>query len=245
MLPRPSGSKPGVSQLLIASAMDVDLCRRLLESPEEVFQNFDLTEDEKDLLRRPDQRMLRLFGVALDQQRELSLSDGSSDMREVSVAVPQPHAVVEARTLPGISLALTLVPCAQYENGQLATFAYAVWVNPLAEGTDPSLSPPPGAALPGQPLTPLHAVIQVSAVQLTDQDGKPQVGLSASLRRSSNVTAPPPPESAGRPGTPPFASDLGSAEVQAAVAAVRSASGEDRYGRLIELIHALRGGHVR
>jgi len=245
MLPRPSGSKPGVSQLLIASAMDVDICRRLLESPEEVFQNFDLTEDEKDLLRRPDQRMLRLFGVALDQQRELSLSDGSSDMREVSVAVPQPHAVVEARTLPGISLALTLVPCAQYENGQLATFAYAVWVNPLAEGTDPSLSPPPGAALPGQPLTPLHAVIQVSAVQLTDQDGKPQVGLSASLRRSSNVTAPPPPESAGRPGTPPFASDLGSAEVQAAVAAVRSASGEDRYGRLIELIHALRGGHVR
>jgi len=245
MLPRPSGSKPGVSQLLIASAIDVDLCRRLLESPEEVFQNFDLTEDEKDLLRRPDQRMLRLFGVALDQQRELSLSDGSSDMREVSVAVPQPHAVVEARTLPGISLALTLVPCAQYENGQLATFAYAVWVNPLAEGTDPSLSPPPGAALPGQPLTPLHAVIQVSAVQLTDQDGKPQVGLSASLRRSSNVTAPPPPESAGRPGTPPFASDLGSAEVQAAVAAVRSASGEDRYGRLIELIHALRGGHVR
>jgi hypothetical protein len=225
--------------------MDVDLCRRLLESPEEVFQNFDLTEDEKDLLRRPDQRMLRLFGVALDQQRELCLSDGSSDMREVSVAVPQPHAVVEARTLPGISLALTLVPCAQYENGQLATFAYAVWVNPLAEGTDPSLSPPPGAALPGQPLTPLHAVIQVSAVQLTDQDGKPQVGLSASLRRSSNVTAPPPPESAGRPGTPPFASDLGSAEVQAAVAAVRSASGEDRYGRLIELIHALRGGHVR
>ncbi len=245
MLPRPSGSKPGVSQLLIESAMDADLCRRLIESPEETFQDFDLTEDEKDLLRRPDQRMLRLFGVALDQQRELSLSDGSSDMREVSVAVPQPHAVVEARTLPGISLALTLVPCAQYENGQLATFAYAVWVNPLAEGTDPSLSPPPGAALPGQPLTPLHAVIQVSAVQLTVQDGRPHVGLGASLRRSSNVTAPPPPESAGRPGTPPFASDLGSAEVQAAVAAVRSASGEDRYGRLIEPIHALRGGHVR
>jgi hypothetical protein len=249
MPPRPSGSKPGVSQLLIASAMDADLCRRLRESPEEIFQDFDLTEAEKDLLRRPDQRMLHLFGVALAQQRDLSSSEAPSDSHNeahsVSAASPQPHAVVEARTLPAISLALTLVPCAQYENGQLATFAYAVWVNPLAEGTDPSLSPPPGAALPGQPLTPLHAVIQVSAVQLTDQDGKPQVGLSASLRRSSNVTAPPPPESAGRPGTPPFASDLGSAEVQAAVAAVRSASGEDRYGRLIELIHALRGGHVR
>jgi hypothetical protein len=242
MPPSPSGSKPGISQLLIASAMDADLCRLLLESPEETFQDFDLSEDEKELLRRPDQRMLHLFGVALAQQRELS----SSDAQQVPVASPQPHAVVEARTLPGISLALTLVPCAQYADGQLSTFAYAVWVNPLAPGTDPAALPiPQGAALPGQPLTPLHAVIQVSAVQLPDQDGKPQVGLSASLRQSSNVTAPPPPESAGNPGAPPFGSDIGSAEVQAAVAAVRNASGEDRYDRLIELMHALRGGDVR
>jgi hypothetical protein len=230
--------------------MDADLCRRLLESPEEVFQDFDLTEPEKDLLRRPDQRMLHLFGVALARQRELSFNEASSDAhrdaREVSAASPQPHAVVEARTLPGISLALTLVPCAQYEDGRLTTFAYAVWVNPLAEGADPAALPiPPGAALPGQPLTPLHAVIQVAAVQLPDQDGKPQVGLSASLRQSSNMTAPPPPESAGRPGTPPFGSDLSSVEVQAAVAAVRSASSGERYGRLIELMHALRGGDVR
>jgi hypothetical protein len=246
MLQRPSGSKPGVSQLLIASAMDAELCRRLLESPEEVFLDFDLTEPEKDLLRRPDHRMLHLFGVALAQQRELSSSEAHSDVQQVSAAAPQPHAVVEARTLPGMSLALTLVPCAQYENGQFARFAYAVWVNPLAEGADPAALPmPQGSALPGEPLTPLHAVIQVSAVQLPDRDGKPQVGLSASLRESSNVAAPPPPESAGRPGTPPFGSALGSAEVQAAVAAVREASGEDRYGRLIELIHALRGGDVR
>jgi hypothetical protein len=226
--------------------MDADLCRRLLESPEETFQDFDLTEDEKDLLRRPDQRMLRLFGIALARQRELSSIDAHSNAQRVSGAAPQPHAVVEAHTLPGITLALTLVPCAQYQDGQLSTFAYAVWVNPLAEGTDPAALPiPQGAALPGQPLTPLHAVIQVSAVQLPDQDGKPQVGLSASLRQSSNVTAPPPPESAGKPGTPPFGSDLGSVEVQAAVAAVRNASGDDRYGKLIELMHALRGGEVR
>jgi len=250
MPPSPSGSKPGVSQLLIASAMDADLCRRLLESPEETFQGYELTEEEKELLRRPDQRLLYLFGVALAQQRELSSREAPreayGDAQAVSIAAPQPHAVVEARTLPAISLALTLVPCAQYENGQLSTFAYAVWVNPLAEGTDPAALPiPQGVALPGQPLTPLHAVIQVSAVQLPDRDGKPRVGLSASLRRSSNVTAPPPPESAGRPGTPPFGSDLGDIEVQSAVAAVRNASGGDRYDRLIELIHALRGGDVR
>lgn len=245
MPPAPRRPKPGVSQLLIASALDADLRRRLLESPDETFLDFDLTEEEKDLLRRPDHRMLRLFAAALAEQGE-SERPSSSHAPEARSAAPQPHAVVQARTLPGISLALTLVPCAQYENGQLSTFAYAVWVNPLAEGADPaSLPPPQGAALPGQPLAPLHAVIQVSAVQMQDRDGQPQVGLSASLRQSSNVTAPPPSESAGTPGAPPFGSDLDSAEVQAAVAAVRNASSEDRYGRLIDLMRALRGGEVR
>ena len=54
------------------------------------------------------------------------------------------------RTLPDISLALTLVPCAQYENGRVVKVVYAAWVQPLPEGVDPaSLPPPAGAALPG------------------------------------------------------------------------------------------------
>jgi len=98
--------------------------------------------------------------------------------------------------------------------------------------------------LPGQPLTPLHAVIQVSAVQTQDAAGGPQVGLTASLRQSSNVAAPPPPEAAGRPGASPFGSDLASEAVRAAVAAVRSAPSGQRYGRLIDLIHTLAGGEA-
>lgn len=234
--------KPGVSQLLIASAIDADLRRRLLESPEEIFESYDLTEEEKDLLRQPDHRMLRLIGAALAEQED---SGKSSSSHAVETA-QKPHMVVQARTLPGMSLAVTLVPCAQYENGQFKQFAYALWVNPLPEGVDPATLPPPqGATLPGQPLTPLHAVLQVSAVQLQDRDGKPQVGLTASLRQSSNMAAPPPPESAGKPEAAPFASDLRSVEVIAAVAGVRDASSEDRYERLIDLIHALRVGDVR
>ena len=216
------------------------MCRRLLESPEEVFQEFDLTEEERDLLRQPDHRLLRLLGAALADEVE-----SSSPRPKASAAVPQPHAIVQARTLPDISLVLTLVPCAQYEDGRLNTFAYAVWVNPLPQGTDPaSLPPPPGAVFPGQPLTALHAVIQVSALQMQDAAGDPQVGLSASLRQSSNITAPPPPEAAGRPGVSPLGSDLGSGEVQAAVAAVRSAPSDRRYGSLIDLLHALRGAEA-
>jgi hypothetical protein len=239
----PDKRRNGVSQLLIASAIDADLRRRLLESPEETFQDYDLTEEEKDVLRAPHHRMLRLLGAALAHDR-------AHDRAETGRAGPRPadapHAVVEAPTLPGISLALTLVPCAQYVNGRFSKIAYAVWVNPLPEGADPAALPmPQGAALPGEPLTPLHAVIEVSAVQMQDLEGKPQVALSASLRRSTNVTAPPPSESAGRPEAPPFGSDLGSVEVKTAVAAVRSAAREERYGRLLDLIRALRGGEAR
>lgn len=235
------GSKPGIDRLLIASALDADLRQRLLESPEEAFQDFDLTEEEQDLLRRPDHRLLRLLGAALAHNRESSAPGPAAP-----TAVSEPHAVVQASTLPDLSLLLTVVPCAQYEDGRLKTFAYAVWVNPLPEGTDPASMPPPqGAVFPGQPLAPLHAVIQVSTVQMQDAAGGPQVGLSASFRQSSNITAPPPPETAGRPGVSPFGSDLNSGEVQAAVAAVRSAPSDQRYGRLIDLMHALRGEQVR
>jgi hypothetical protein len=222
----PGISRPGIDRLLIASALDGDLRRRLLDTPDDVFPEFDLTEDEKDILRSPDQRLLPLLGAALARQSAAAaLAPDTPEQR-------QPHAVIEARTLPDISLALTLVPCAQYENGRIVKVVYAAWVNPLPEGVDPaSLPPPAGAALPGKPLAPLHAVIQVSVVETQGA-----IGLSAALLRSSNMSAPPP--------GPPVEGDLRSASVETAIAAVRSASSQDRRPRIVELLRALRGGEV-
>ena len=59
-------------------------------------------------------------------------------------------------------------------------------------------------------MTPLHAAIQVSALQMQDMNGNPLIGLSAVFRKSSNISAPP---SAG--------SDLDALEVQAAITGVR------------------------
>jgi len=77
-------------------------------------------------------------------------------------------------------------------------------------------------------LTPLHAAIQVSALQMQDMNGNPLIGLSAVFRKSSNISAPP---SAG--------SDLDALEVQAAITGVRSAAIEQRSDRLIDLLHSL------
>ena len=222
--------------MLIASALDPDLRRRLLESPDEALQHYELTEEERDILRHPDYRLLSLLGAALARQSQSSTAPPEA---------PAPQAVIQARSLPDVTLALTLVPCAQYENGLLKGFSYATWVSPLPEGTDPATLPPPaGAVLPGQPLPPLYAVISVAALQLKDTAGNPRVGLTASLRNSSNIAAPPPVEAAGNPQSPPFGSDLQSEQVQTAVTAVRTASGAQRYDRLIDLIHTLRSGEL-
>ena len=232
-------SKPGMDQLLIESALQPELCRRLRESPDEVFRDFDLTEEEKDILRQPDHRLLPLLGEALARQME-----SSHPLGEASSESPVTPAPIEARPLPSTWIALTVVPCVLQEEGQIKGISYVVWANPMPEGGDPgSLPAPAGVVFPGQPLAPLHAVIQLSAVQSQDVAGNPQVGLWASLRQSPNT--PPPPETAGDPKASPFGSRLDSPHVQAAVAAVRQASSEERYERLIDLMRALRSGDVR
>ncbi len=230
-----SPAKTGIARLLIASAIDADVYRRLLESPEATYEEFDLAEEDRELLRHPDHRLLRVLGAALAEE---STSTSSSPAVETTQTSMPPKLSLASAPLPDISLVLTLVPCAIYDGAELRNFAYAAWVNPLAEGADPqALPPPPGTVLPGKPLAPLHAVVRVSAIQMQDAAGKPLVGLSASLLQSTNMLAAPPPETACNPAAlaPVRATD----EVQAAIAAVRRAPAENRYGELIKLLRAL------
>jgi hypothetical protein len=209
-------SKPGIDELLIASAMDADLLQRLRETPQAVFDSYDLTEEERDVLSNPDDRLLPLLGTALARR--------SPAQPPAAIPPPEPHVVFKGKTLPEVSLALTIVPCATGDS-----YSYAVWVNPLPEGSDAStLPPPPGATLPGEPLSPLFAVVRLSPVLL---QGDKHVALWASLTQPTNVEAPPP---------PPL--DSKSEAANAAAAAVHAAPVESRYQRLLELAQAVQPG---
>lgn len=170
---------PGLDQLLIRTALDFDLRLRLAEDPDSVFAEFELTAEERELLRHPDHRLLPLFGRLLAGQKQPDLPQ--------TPAGPTQTAVEGPRTLPDVSLALTVVPCRVGDS-----YSYAVWVN--------SQAPPPGITLPGQPLIPLHAILHLNAIEYRDAAGEPQVGLTAALRQSSNISAALP---AAEPALPP------------------------------------------
>jgi hypothetical protein len=233
-------AKTGISRLLIASAIDPEVYRRLLESPEETFDEFGLADEDRELLRHPDHRLLRVLGAALAEENAPAPAATTVAPAPVTGApsAEAPPGRPTATALPDLSLVLTLVPCAVYDGAELRNIAYAVWVSPLPEGTDPeALPPPPGTVFPGNPLSPLRAVVRVSAVQMQDAAGNPLVGLSAALLRGTNMTAPPPPEAAGNPAA--IGRDLSADEVRAAVTAVRCAPAAARYRKLIELLRVL------
>jgi hypothetical protein len=214
-------TKPEITRLLIDCALQPDLCRRLAETPDAVFEEYDLTAEQRELLRHPDSRLLPLLGAALGRREE------PPTPRPASIQIP-----VESRMLPDAQMALTVVPCLIGER-----ISFAAWISPLPEGGDPSRLPPPaGSTLPGTPLTPLYAVIHLAAAQSSDATGNPRVSMWASFRQSSNaMTAP-----ASACGV-----STGQEAYRTEVEAVRAAAPEDRYQKLVALTRALRGGDAR
>ncbi len=209
-------AKTGISRLLIASAIDADVYRRLLESPEETFDEFDLADEDRELLRHPDHRLLRVLGAALAEENASASAAASVATMAAPPAVAErrgaspecPRRAHRCRTCRWCS---RWCPARSTTGENCSKFAYAAWVSPLPEGADPeALPPPPGTVLPGKPLPPLRAVVRVSAIQMQDAAGNPLVGLSASLLQSTNMSAPPPPEAAGNPAA--IGRDLSAAE---------------------------------
>lgn len=232
--------KPDITRLLVDSALRPELLRRLAEAPDSVFEEYDLSPEERDLLRSPDHRLLPLLGAALHRDRSGVSPERDSPGPETQVA-PTAQTPPDATMLPDTRLALTVMPCQIGER-----IGFAAWISPLPEGADPSRIPPPaGSSLPGTPLNPLYAVVQIAAARVNEGSGKPRLNMWASLRQSANIVSAPPPETSGDPQSSPFASKMDSPAVSAAAREAREAAPAERYLKLAALLRTLRGGDVR
>ncbi len=199
------------------------MLRRLEKSPDQVFAAFDLSEEERDILRHPDTRLLALLGRAVKNAQSSANMAAEADASAAADA-QQATPVILANTLAPALLALTVVPCLN----AAGVLQFAVWVNPMAEGTVPAtLPPPPGATLPGTPLAPLYAVIELDGVRADEAEGNPQFALWAQLRQVTNTA------STGAQTSAPCDG------VTAAVQAVRTSPPEERYDKLARLLRAI------
>jgi len=242
-------NKPGIEELLIACVLDPHLLDRLRESPESVFADFELSDQVRELLVFPDQRLLELLGKVVHQQA----GDQQFPVMNEPVQMPSTESAVQPPpfSLPESRLALRLVP---YLQRAVATESTIDWQSQLSVNYVGHLdSLPPGRSLEelpdvpradvrGETLPPLLLIVAVQPQVWTDATGSQQITFSISARlpqesvksqQSDTVD-----ETALQDLTP-WRHDVKSSAVKAAAVRVHGSQKEDRRQRLLELIDVM------
>ena len=229
-------SESGVRELLIRAALDVDFRRQILSDPEATFAEYALSDEQREILRSADERMHDLLGAAvragLSSQNESRSSESTAAAEENPKGEPPPvdSEAGDARLL------LQVVPDVRQEEGGVR-IAYTASLHALPEGTDPESVPIPDEAAQGSGLPPLRMVVQVTPTIHTGDDRQTRIAFSASLKTLFDSDAP-----RARSGDSPWNHQTESRAARQAAEAVRAASPEDRFDRLLALAQALEIG---
>jgi hypothetical protein len=242
-------NKPGIEELLIACVLDPQLLNRLRESPDSVFADYELSDQVRELLVSPNQRLLELLGKVVHQQagdQQFPVMNEPAQMPANETAVrPPPFSLPESR------LALRLVPYLQRAaatesatDGHLQlSVNYVGHLDSLPPGR--SLEELPGvppADVRGQTLPPLSLIVAVQAQVWTDEAGSQQITFSISARLPQDSAASQPSDSVDESAAQdltPWRHDVNSSAIKAAAARVHGAQKEDRRQRLLELIDVM------
>ena len=245
-------AKPGIRELLIDCVLDPRLLQRARQSPESLFEDYELDAATRALLASPDERLLELLGQAFrnDSPGEQAHAVESATIDGPARAAPvcQAQDAVTVNSLAASRLAVRLVPILQRsgsaEDGdQTLAINYAGHLDNLPAGTElDDLPEVPVADVPGQALPALAVSVSIQPQVWTDRSGNQQItfSLSASLppqtnrspeRETNHVAAP--------GGQSPWQHDTTSSEVLEAARRVHDASTGDRRARLLELIDVM------
>jgi len=226
-------AKPGIDALLIDCVLDPPLLQRMFDKPLDVFADYDISEEDRDILSSPDERLLGLLGRVV----------GTTAVGATPETAGKAHTKETMRSLPESRLALRLVPYLQrapepLEEGQPPIIvSYLGHLDPLPAGVGvEDLPPVPQADVPGHPLAPLALV--VAARPLLSGAGGDSIQVGFSLRTEMPAT-PSPSLEGGEASLSPWSHDTTSATVRDAADKVRTAAPEDRHDRLLQLVAAV------
>lgn len=225
------------ADFLVRAVLDEAFRDLALSNPQRAFEGFDLTEEEKEILRVRDHRVLGLLGDVVRRQEAVA-----------EPPVEKAPATGVAQTLPGLAevkLLLRLVPQVVGSPGSEPKVSYAASLHPWPVDDEPE-----GGAAPTENGAEAEAaevrwLIRIAPEVVESRDTGLAVAYSASIHPVTaevNQTGPAdraaPPETTGLP----WKHHVDSPAVRSAAQAVQAADASQRYAKLLELVHALQTG---
>lgn len=239
-------TRPGMHELLIRAVLDETFRASLQTDFDTVVDGFDVSDEDREILRQPDERFLRLLGEAIRSTHPASNSPTGLDKTQMDNEAPladddagaNPPTPV-AFSLPEIVLLLRVFPSVHVTPEGELNMAYAASVDPLPEGRAPDDIPRPDFDLPGQEVDSLANIVRIRPTAIYDESGRVTVRFSATMHPAL------PPEamsSQGSTSRPPWHHHVDSESAREAAAEVRAAPPDKRYARLLDLVDALQRG---
>lgn len=232
------------ADFLIRTVLDETFRELALADPKRAFEGYALTEEQQEILRSRDARLLGLLGGAASQGETLAEHAPKEGISKTADA-PLPG-------LPQVKLLLRLVPQATQTPDSASRVAYAASLHSWPRDEE---SPTIGAESGGQTagdaadLTPrIEWVVCITPTVVDSQESGLKVAYAASIQPLAVGTNAPQP-SIRKPsqalGSPPWNHQVESSAARAAARAVRASEANGRYEKLLELIHALQTGDER
>lgn len=229
-----------LADFLVRVVLDEAFRELAVADPQRAFDRYDLAEQEKDILASRDSRLLGLLGNAMAHSEPAAGQSPESEPVEASVpAVP---------SLPRVKLLLRLGPQFVETPKSGPQVAYTASLQPWPgddepkSGLDTHERAKGDVGVAGQELA---WVIRIVPVVVGAGETGLEVAYSASIDRfmtdPSQTQVPvcePERDSAGAP----WNHHVESAAARAAARSVRAADPDQRYAKLLDLVHALQTG---
>jgi hypothetical protein len=229
-----------LADFLVRTVLDEAFRELALTDPERAFQGFDLSHEQKEILRRRDHRLLGLLGDAVAPTETCPEPPVKQKHGEpVAAAAP---------SLPEVKLLLRLVPQVTQSRDSDPNISYAASLHPypgeIEQTTDPDTTEQPQQAA-GCALDELRWIIRFVPTILGSGDAGTTVAYAASIHPWTSETDPIGSQ-IGEPGpalaSPPWNHHVASSAAKDAARAVQAAAPSRRYEKLLELVHALQTG---
>ena len=229
---------------LIRTVLDETFRELALADPQRAFEGYALSEEQQEILRSRDARLLGLLGGTVAQGEALAEHASKKGISKTADA-PLP-------SLPQVKLLLRLVPQATQPPGSASSVAYAASLHPWpGHERSKTIDAENGGQTAGDiaGMTPrIEWLVRITPTVIGSQETGLKVAYSATIQPLA-VGADEAPLATQGPtpavGRPPWNHHIESSAARSAARAVRESEASVRYEKLLELIHALQTGDER